>query len=590
MNAQAKLPAIGVLILLLTLGVGSAKQVDGQTPPGGQTVTYNAGWNLVAFPPGTDTTRVQGPLYTLQPGDTAYETVQPGGNTQSCVGYWAYFPTTTRVALGAGDTASCSITVPAGQWAMLGNPSGAGGGGVSGAEAVYAYDPAGGYQSRLYAQLSPGQGAWVFSARGGTITITPTEPGLGPRPPIPGSQVSCTPFALTTVAPGATISCSTPSPGPLTGSSSIWAVNCIGTGAAVSPASSAPPIAGAFSATIVADVGTPMQGGVACPPQLTAGTGGSVTFFQNTLTCASDPPTSCIQDLPVEWSFPISGGSAPSPTSLTDCGPIATAGSYVVAQNLTTASGDCIDVQAPDVSLDLGGYTLSGNGSGTGIRLLSGATGVYIHNGTVTGFGTGVEDDAGGNLIEALQSLRNQESGVYFNGINNGVSGSTVWRSTLSGNGRYGLYLSQSQNNSAITDVISQNGVDGIWLQASSSNLLSSNSVGGNGYAGILVGDAGDTLGTPPPSSCFGISLPPPGTPSPISANNIVAGNVPLDGNGTLGIGLQCGFAFQSIVANNTAVDNGSSSGGFDLYDGNGGCGADTWRNNSGMRNQDCIR
>lgn len=42
---------------------------------------------------------------------------------------------------------------------------------VSGADAVYTYDQAkDGYQATTL--LEPGQGAWVYSATGGTATIT----------------------------------------------------------------------------------------------------------------------------------------------------------------------------------------------------------------------------------------------------------------------------------------------------------------------------------------------------------------------------------------------------------------------------------
>jgi len=43
---------------------------------------------------------------------------------------------------------------------------------VSGADFFYTYDPVNGYSQPLTtATLQPGQGAWAYSAAGGTVTI-----------------------------------------------------------------------------------------------------------------------------------------------------------------------------------------------------------------------------------------------------------------------------------------------------------------------------------------------------------------------------------------------------------------------------------
>ena len=70
-------------------------------------------------------------------------------------------------------------------------------------------------------------------------------------------------------------------------------------------------------------------------------------------------------------------------------------GSYYVTTNLT-ATGDGIIIDTNDVALDLGGFTLSGDGgaSDDGVNITSQSR-VSIRNGTVRNFGAGVHIDPG---------------------------------------------------------------------------------------------------------------------------------------------------------------------------------------------------
>lgn len=146
----------------LTVSGGGAGPLVG----GGIKVTYPAGWNLVAIPPNTQIPGPLGPVYTWQAGDTAYETVQ---NPQQGQGYWVYFNTATTATLSSGSPQTFSTRLPAGQYIMVGNP-GSFPATVRGADVVYAYDPASGYKQTT--TLAPGQGAWVLSNSGGTVTIS----------------------------------------------------------------------------------------------------------------------------------------------------------------------------------------------------------------------------------------------------------------------------------------------------------------------------------------------------------------------------------------------------------------------------------
>lgn len=141
-------------------------------PTGPCTTVFDlAGWNLIAGPAGTVLTGVDQPLYTFQAGDVAYEAIDPGTPLQEGLGYWAYFSKPPVFSfLHPGPPVPPAITLPAGQYIMVGNPLQQAVR-LSGADVAYQYDAQyGAYRSDTL--LPPGTGAWVYSAAGGTLSMT----------------------------------------------------------------------------------------------------------------------------------------------------------------------------------------------------------------------------------------------------------------------------------------------------------------------------------------------------------------------------------------------------------------------------------
>ena len=133
------------------------------------TVTDQAGWNLVAGPPGTTLPGAAGPLYTFQASGANYETLAAGAQLQVDDGYWAYFSAPTTETIPLVGTSSTTVSLPAGHWIMVGDPFDTPAT-VSGADVIYAYTPGAGYVAATV--LDPGQGGWAFSLHGGTLTFT----------------------------------------------------------------------------------------------------------------------------------------------------------------------------------------------------------------------------------------------------------------------------------------------------------------------------------------------------------------------------------------------------------------------------------
>ncbi len=178
-------PEAGVVgFTLLPTAPPPAVPSTGGPPP--QLVDYRAGWNLIGVTQAGAGLPTPVPLERLTPDGTEYEAISPTDALPG-VGYWAYFPRDER-----GESVYVSpcqrimsdpsnpsvqrcvpafppITVPAGHWVMISNPYGQAVA-VAGADVVYVYSTATGeYQQTSV--LSPGEGAFAYSASGGQLTF-----------------------------------------------------------------------------------------------------------------------------------------------------------------------------------------------------------------------------------------------------------------------------------------------------------------------------------------------------------------------------------------------------------------------------------
>jgi hypothetical protein len=144
------------------------------------------GWNLIGGPNGSAVAGASAPIFTFQAGDTSYETLASGATLKAGAGYWVDFGQATTMALPIVPAGTASVTLPPGQWVMIGNPGDAPAM-ISGADAVLVYDPGSGYIQTT--TLAPGQGAWAVSDNGTTATISWGAPQI----PSPSSGSSSAP-------------------------------------------------------------------------------------------------------------------------------------------------------------------------------------------------------------------------------------------------------------------------------------------------------------------------------------------------------------------------------------------------------------
>lgn len=204
------------------------------------------------------------------------------------------------------------------------------------------------------------------------------------------------------------------------------------------------------------------------------------------------------------------------------CRTIDKPGSYQVVANLgpggLDVNGHCLVVAASFVTIDLGGFVLTGDGTGSGVRVPgSGLQDVTLRNGTITRFEFGTSlRGARPSLVEEIRAVDNDRIGIDVD------SQSTVRDSIAANNGGSGISPSGP---CVVTDnFVHDNGGSGLSL--ASGCLATGNVVTDNVGNGISAG-----------------------------SGSVISGNVVRD-NGGIGISTSC----PSAVIGNASLSNTGAS------------------------------
>lgn len=315
------------------------------------------------------------------------------------------------------------------------------------------------------------------------------------------------------------------------------------------------------------------------------------------------------------------------------CGQEITANTTLDGNLTCTGDGPALIVTANNITLDLGGFTLSGHGAAShgapGI-LLRNVTGVTVRKGTIQGFGAGVAIAGGGK--NTIQNLTVQDNvgtadGDYGDGITlSDSSGNVLQGNTCRRNGPFsGISLVGACSKNEIRDnIVTDNNMlpgdpsigrqdMGIRLEgpAANDNKVIGNTVTGSGADGIVVlptcadpqtgctGTPGNerneisknmshkngTSGNGSGIRLFSVAAP----VAPVKTT--VADNVTND-NTTNGISIDAqGNATPGPAKNTITGNSGRGNGQFDGFDGNTpACGSNVWSNNSFAKvNQPCV-
>lgn len=189
-------------------------------------------------------------------------------------------------------------------------------------------------------------------------------------------------------------------------------------------------------------------------------------------------------------SLTVSAGVvAAAPKAINSCQTIVESGSYQLTRNLR-ASGDCIIVAADNVTIDLDGFTIEGDGTGQGIGDADiSRQNITVRNGTITNFRIGVSlakpggDHSVRSVVEKIRAVQNT-----FFGIRSGRN-SVVRDCIASDNGTSGMFVSGGL---IVGNIANNNSSTGI-LALCPSNLIG-NIASGNGAFNIFTSGEGCTV------------------------------------------------------------------------------------------------
>lgn len=165
--------------------------------------------------------------------------------------------------------------------------------------------------------------------------------------------------------------------------------------------------------------------------------------------------------------------------------PITNSGFYYLGGNLTCASGTAITVSANNVTLDLMGFTLTGNTtSGSNGILIGGSRNVEIRNGTIHGCYTGIYGYGGNNRVISVKASYCAALAMELDGVGNLFQNCSAFNTGPTAGFISCMYLQTG----TITGCISiNNNIGGIGM--SGPGLVTNNTANSNGNNGFNLGN-----------------------------------------------------------------------------------------------------
>jgi hypothetical protein len=184
--------------------------------------------------------------------------------------------------------------------------------------------------------------------------------------------------------------------------------------------------------------------------------------------------------------------SANAAVGVGSCTVIDRPGSYARTTNikatpaqLKTPGPACILILADFVTLDLGGFSITGPGAGFGVYSTAGPghylVGTLVTNGIVTNFHRGIALEGAGQTAEKVR-VKGNGVWVTLDGIGMKVNGVQAF-----GNATAGVLCFSGSGNTVQDSVITSGNGDGINLNACSARNIIGNTVVGNGGYGITA-------------------------------------------------------------------------------------------------------
>jgi hypothetical protein len=162
--------------------------------------------------------------------------------------------------------------------------------------------------------------------------------------------------------------------------------------------------------------------------------------------------------------------------------------SFILVENISSQGQDCLIVNSSNLTIDLNGFSIIGNGAGKGIVSDASISGVTVRNGTVKGFAIGVALSGSGNIIEDVHVENNTDTGMLLG------AGNLVHHAVVQGNFKAGARLSTG---STIKDSIVRangNSPESFGISAAPGCTVKGNSVSTTIGTGIFASSGSTVL------------------------------------------------------------------------------------------------
>jgi len=163
--------------------------------------------------------------------------------------------------------------------------------------------------------------------------------------------------------------------------------------------------------------------------------------------------------------------------------------SFILVNDIVSFGQDCLIVNSSNITIDLNGFAIVGQGTGKGITAHSAIQGVTVRNGTVRGFAVGVSLGGSGNLVENVRVENNTDTGMFL-----GAS-SIANRLVVQGNWRNGVILSTAGTIKDSSVRANGNAPDSIGLSAGPGSTVTGNTLWANTGTGLFGSIGGTVIG-----------------------------------------------------------------------------------------------
>jgi len=163
--------------------------------------------------------------------------------------------------------------------------------------------------------------------------------------------------------------------------------------------------------------------------------------------------------------------------------------SYVLVRNIFSSGQNCLVVNASNITIDLRGFSIVGNGNGVGIVANIPVEGITVRNGIVKGFAVGISLGGSGNLVEEMHVDNNTDTGMLL-----GTS-SIVHHVIAQGNLNNGIIVTAAGTIKDSVLRFNGNNPASVGLSAGSGSTVTGNTIWGSIGTGLFASLGSTVMG-----------------------------------------------------------------------------------------------